>query len=432
MNATTNYSGGENFSLRDVLLAGRHARLAERTAAFNEFITDLNRDGSRLVMRTVVSPADREVLVRDEATDEIHPMLMFGSNNYLGLATNQYVRDAVTTAMITDGVGVGGPPLLNGYTAAHRSLEQRLAALKGTEDAMLFSSGYGANVGLVTGLMNKGDVIIYDAYTHASFCDGMKMAGIEAHRFAHNDLEALEVHLVRTQDAKGDRYVSVEGIYSMDGDRAPLAEIVALCRKYGAILIVDDAHGTGVQGERGFGSAEACGVHGEIDITMGTFSKAFGMTGGFIAASREIIQYLRFFARSYMFSASLPPTTIAAVHAGLDVMEREPQRLATLRRNIDYAREAFQKIGRTVVTDSAIIPLRVPATMDIRAAGRAFHDRGIFLNAIEYPAVPIHEQRFRISIMATHTHEDIDNLAGVIRDVWFEYDRAKCDVRCAS
>ena len=371
-------------------------------------------------MRCVTSPADREVDTIDPVTGLSHPMLMFGSNNYLGLANHPYVIQRISRALRDFGAGIGGPPLLNGYTLLHAELERQLAQFKGTDDALVFSSGYGANVGLVTGLMNPTDVVLYDAYSHASFCDGVKMAGVRSYRFPHNDLAQLEKLLRSHTSPDHDTYVGVEGVYSMDGDVAPLDRLVPLCEAYGAILILDDAHGTGVMGKTGHGTAEYFGVEGRIPITMGTFSKTFAVSGGFVAGQKRVVDYLRFFARSHMFSASLPPMVIAAVLGGLDVLRNEPDRLQRLRDNVSYAAAGLQSIGFQVHPDAAIIPLTVPAGMDIRRAGRLFHERGVFLNSIEYPAVPISQQRFRVSMMATHTFDDIDVLIDTIDRIWHD------------
>jgi glycine C-acetyltransferase len=275
-------------------------------------------------------------------------------------------------------------------------------------------------VGLVSGLMNPSDVVLYDAYSHASFCDGIKLSGVQAFRFPHNDLARLEALLRLKTSPDHDTYVGVEGVYSMDGDLAPLDRIVELCEAFGAILIVDDAHGTGVMGAKGSGTAEHFGVEGRVPLTMGTFSKTFAVTGAFIAGPQAIISYLRFFARSYMFSASLPPMVLAAVLGGLDVLEAEPGRLVKLRENVAHAAAGLNMIGIPVRPEAAIIPLVVPQTMNIRRAGGHFHERGIFVNSVEYPAVPISQQRFRISIMATHRREDIDALVSAVEEVWSE------------
>ena len=414
------YRGGENFDLRQMLLCGRRMQLNERIDLFTQFLSDLSEGGHFLHMRCIGSAADRSVKVDDPQTGREREMLMFGSNNYLGLANHPYVRERVIQALRRYGTGIGGPPLLNGYTKLHRELEERLAALKGAEDALVFSSGYGANVGLITGLVQAHDVVVSDAFSHASFCDGLKMSGARAISFPHNDVGRLAAILSTLEEdrTKHDVYVGVEGVYSMDGDLAPLVEIQNLCTRYGAVLIVDDAHGTGVMGAKGKGTAEHFHIHGSIDVTMGTFSKTFAVTGGFVAASKPLVNYLRFFARPYMFSASLPPQIVAAVLAGLDVMEAEPDRLEALRANIAYTGHGLRQIGFDLEPQSGIIPLVVPVGSNLRDMARRFHEAGIFINSIEYPAVPISQQRFRISLMATHTKEDIDRLLEVVANVW--------------
>ena len=416
------YSGGENFDLHSILINGERMNLKDKTEFFGHFIQDLSSKDQMLCMRCIGSAADREVMVFDEHSNSYRKMLMFGSNNYLGLANHPYVIKKVTEAINEFGVGIGGPPLLNGYTKLHRELEEKLAEFKNAEDAMIFSSGYGANVGLVSGLMNQDCIVLYDAYSHASFCDGIKLSGVQSFRFPHNDLRSLEARLkVIRSKSNCDVFIGVEGVYSMDGDTAPLDELLILCKKYDAILIVDDAHGTGVMGEHGKGTAEAYNVEGSVDITMGTFSKTFAVTGGFVAASKEIINYLRFFARSYMFSASVSPGVVAAVLAGLEVIKAEPERLENLKANISYANKCLNNLGFDSHNQSAIIPLRVPLNMNIREAAYEFHKRGIFMNSIEYPAVPLSQQRFRISLMATHTKQDIDRLVQTIDEVWKTY-----------
>lgn len=420
MSANESYKGGENFDLRQILLKGKNHRLAERAGFFSSYLRSITESREQLFMRRILSEAGRSVIVEDPYTLARKTMLMFGSNNYLGLAGHPYVKERARRALRKYGAGVGGPPLLNGYTALHHELEERLAELKGAESALIFSSGYGANVGLVTGLVNSTDRVIYDAYSHASFCDGVRMSGVQSLHFPHNDIARAEDLLRLYSGPDHDVFVGVEGVYSMDGDLAPLDELTRMCRSRRAILMVDDAHGTGVMGATGRGTAEHFGVEGKVDITMGTFSKAFASTGGFIASSKPIIDYLRFFARSYMFSASLPPVVIATVLAGLDVIEREPGRIVRLRENLRHAVSGLNDMGFDVHPAAPIIPLRVPPGMNIRRAAYKFHEQGIFMNSVEFPAVPVCQQRFRISLMATHTREDIDRLLRAVGEVWSE------------
>ncbi len=426
MFAVNDYKGGENFDLRDILLKGRKMSFHKKLDFFSEFIKGLTTRKEMQHMRCVTSAADRRVDVIDSYTGHVKPMLMFGSNNYMGLANHPYVKEYVSGIINKFGVGIGGPPLLNGYTILHKELEERLAALKGCEDALIFSSGYGANVGLITALLNNNDIVLYDKYSHASFTDGLKMSGAQGIHFPHNDVIELEKCLTRLEvESNRNIFVGVEGVYSMDGDISPLDKIVPMCKSKNAILILDDAHGTGVMGKSGRGTAEHFGLDGEIDISMGTFSKTFGASGGFVAASKPVINYLRFFARSYMFSASAPPTVIASVLAGLDVIENEPELINKLKLNIDYTAQWLDELGFENNSLTPIFPLKVPEGMNIREAAFKFHQRGLFLNSIEYPAVPVSQQRFRISIMATHTKEDIDKLMTAIEEIWYENDQQR-------
>ena len=427
---THNYSGGENFNLRDVLLAGHKMNLNERLILFSEFINQLNENNESLYMRQIDSAADREVRMIDSVTCVPREMLMFGSNNYLGLANHPYVKKKVCQAIDKYGIGIGGPPLLNGYTSLHKELEKRIASLKHTEDAVIFSSGYNANVGLLTALLNKNDIVLYDMYSHASFADGLQLSKAKCFSFRHNDVIHLQTLLKQKSNCQGNMFVGVEGVYSMDGDLSPLDQIVPLCKKYNATLIVDDAHGTGVMGVYGGGTCEHFGLQDSVEVQMGTFSKSFAVAGGFVAGSKELINYLRFFARSHMFSASLPPTVIASVLAGLDVLENDTELLQQLWSNIDYAINKLKEIGINVKSESPIIALLTPKEMNIRKAAFQFHQSGIFVNSIEYPAVPVNQQRFRISLMATHTRKDINRLVECIEEVWSSCSKYEAITNC--
>ncbi len=410
-------SYGENVTLASVALQSRKLSFHDRVNAFHDLVTRLNGQMQTLYFRSVHSKADREVSIIDHS-GQTKKMLMFGSNNYLGLANHPHVVKSVKSAIDEFGVGIGGPPLLNGYTSAMRKLEEKLSDLKGTEDTMIFSSGYNANLGLVTGLCTPNDILIADEYSHASFFDGVKMLRGKCYTFKHNDTAQLEKLLITHAKEKVNLFVAVEGVYSMDGDIAPLDRIVPLCKKYKAVLLVDDAHGTGVLGASGGGIHDHYGLRVDEDIILGTFSKTFAVSGGYISASKPVINYLRMMARSYMFSASLPPVTIAAVLAGMEVIEKEPWLITNLHDNVAYATEKLEKFGLATEPQAGIIALKVPPKVDIRKLAAQFHEAGIFINAVEYPAVPLSKQRFRISFMATHTRSDIDRLAGVVEEIW--------------
>jgi len=414
--ATAKVTYGENASLASVVIQGRRLSFRDRVQSLHDLVTRINGDLQHLYFRSVHSKADREVSIIDPL-GKSKKMLMFGSNNYLGLANHPHVVQQVTAAIKDFGIGIGGPPLLNGYTSIMRQLEERLSALKGTEDTMIFSSGYSANVGLISGLCTSRDIILADEYSHASFFDGVKMIRGNCFTFKHNDTVELENLLKKHASEKVNLFVAVEGVYSMDGDIAPLDRIAPLSKKYDATLLVDDAHGTGVLGNGG-GIHEHFKIPVGEDIILGTFSKAFAVSGGFISASRPVINYLRLMARSYMFSASLPPVTIAAVLAGIEVMEKEPWLIQKLRDNVEYAVGKLSKFGLATEPQSAIIALKVPPEVNIRNLARQFHEAGIFVNAVEYPAVPLNMQRFRISLMADHTREDIDKLVEIVEMIW--------------
>lgn len=405
----------ETSNLKSFHLLARNIKLADRLDSFKSMMSALQLT----YKRTVLSAADREVTVKDPFTGILRDMLMFASNNYLGLATHPHVKKRVKDATDEFGCGIGGPPLLNGYIRLIEELEERLAAFKSQQAAIVFSSGFLANLGVISALAEHNDIILYDELSHASFYDGTRLTKARAIPFVHNDIKQL-ANLAEEYGSKsmGTVFVCIEGVYSMDGDIAPLDKISRICKSAGALLIVDDAHGTGILGEKGNGTASHFHCENYIDITMGTFSKVFATCGGFLTGSADLIEYLRYHARSYIFSASIPPPVAATVLAGLEVMENEPWLRTQLLSNVAYAIQKLKPFGFYATPQAAIITLRLPENMDIRKAAYLFHLKNVFINPVEYPAVPANKQRFRISIMATHTKEDIDSLATATEEVW--------------
>jgi glycine C-acetyltransferase len=411
----------ENFSLRD-FMQFQDLTIQEQARRFSQYFRQTQAAGLSMYMREAQGEASHRMHIKDPQSGEVRDMVMLGSNNYLGLTDHPLVKQRVRRAIDEFGIGAGGPPLLNGTSRIHRELEERLAALKGADDAMLFSSGFMANLGWVTALAGKQDLILFDELNHASLFDGLRMARCRAEGFGHNHLQDLTAKLVKAR-ANGhlNIYVVIEGVYSMDGDLGCLPEIRLVCQEYGAILVIDDAHGTGVMGQGGAGTAEHFGLHGQIDLQMGTFSKTFGTTGGFLAARQDLIDFLRFFSRSYMFSAHLPPPVVASVLGGLEVMEREPERIEQLRANVKMLVEGLNGLGFGVTTASAIIPVMIPVGVDLRRLARRLHDMGIFANPVEYPAVPLDQQRLRLSVMATHTEADLQQTIRAFETVKSEF-----------
>ena len=405
-------------SYRDLVRIRTQMDLPGRTATFSGRIRGERRAGvDGLHYRRVLGPIDREVFVEDHE-GVTRPMLMFGSNNYLGLATHPHVVERVQRAAARYGVGVGGPPILNGYGPLQRELEERLADLESMESAIVYGSGYSANLGLMSALPGPKDLAVYDERSHASFLDGLKLGRIDGRSFPHNDYAALDRTLAEVSAEHQDVFVGVEGVYSMSGDLARLDRISEISRRHGAVLVVDDAHGTGVTGPRGHGTVAMFDVADAVDVVMGTFSKSFSVSGGFVTASRDVTEYLRYFSRSYVFSASLAPSVCAAVLAGLDVLEDEPEVHGALTENSAYLAERLQGLGFEASGLTAIFSLPIPRTTDVRAAAHDFHRRGLFVNHVEAPAVPISDQRFRISVSALHTRDDLDRLVQAVDEVW--------------
>lgn len=407
----------KTFSLRHFERVGA-VPVYERANAFMAFFEDQIQKGLT-VKRVVHTPAGSHVTIRDNITGELKPVVMFGSNNYLGLANHPEIQERMTAYTEQYGIGLGGPPLLNGTTALHKLLESRIAELKGTDETLLFTSGFGANTGMIAALAGKHDTLIVDNLCHASIITASQQIKSRCYRFKHNDMADLEKALSRAQkEGSVNRFVVVEGIYSMDGDMAPLDRVYELTRRYDGFLIVDDAHGTGIIGTTGGGTAEHFGLEGKIDLIMGTFSKALASSGGFVCGKRPLIELLRFYAKTYFFSAAAPPVLVAQVLAGLDIMAANPALRTTLMDNVAYIVNGLNQAGFQVSTDSAIIPVYVPENADIRAISRQLEEAGIFINHIEYPAVPANRQRFRISVMATHTKTDMDRLINGFVDVY--------------
>jgi glycine C-acetyltransferase len=417
---------GENFSLEHYL-ANAGGAFDDRFAAFRPFVDRVR--GMGFVLREITSASGPVVGVRDNASGRHREVIMLGSNNYLGLADEPEIIEAAVAATRVYGVGCGGPPLLNGTTSLHNELEERLADFKNCESAMLFSSGYAANVGWLTGLMRRGDILVHDEQSHASLIDGIQLGRVRSTPFSHNDIDDLKLRLthVRRRDADANVVVAVEGVYSMDGDIAPLPVIKEVCDDFGAWLAVDDAHGTGVLGASGRGTAEHFGMEGSAEVTMGTFSKVFATTGGFIAGSKDLVDTLRFFSRPYMFSASLAIPVVASVIAGIDYMAAHPERPRRLRDNVEYLSTALRKIGFRVQPQTAIIPIMMPEAVSVAEVVAALYADGVFVNGVEFPAVPRDQSRLRLSVMATLTTEHLDvcvqKIARVARRFGFHPDQ---------
>ncbi|MEN8098537.1 MAG: pyridoxal phosphate-dependent aminotransferase family protein [Chloroflexota bacterium] len=350
-----------------------------------------------------------------EITISGHRLLMLGSNNYLGLTTDPRVRQAAVDAVERFGTSCTGSRFLNGTLALHHDLEKRLAKFVNKDAALVFSTGMQVNLGTISAIISKGDFVIMDKDNHASLVDGARLSFGKTLRFRHNDMADLERVLVKAGDAG--KLVVVDGLFSMGGDIAPLPEIVALCRKYGARLMVDDAHAVGVLG-RGRGTAEHFGLTDQVDLIMGTFSKSFASLGGFIAGDHSTINFIKHHARSLIFSASIPAHCAAPVIKALDIIEQEPELVDQLWQITERMRSGLNKLGfDTGESQTPVIPVIIGENYRTFVTWKTLFDAGIYTNPVISPAVPEGMALLRTSYMATHTEEQIDRALDIFEKV---------------
>ena len=352
--------------------------------------------------RKIESDQDTEVLINGKK------VLMFGSNSYLGLTNHPKIKEAAIAAIKKYGTGCAGSRFLSGTLDIHVELENRLARFVGKEEAIIYSTGFQVNLGVVSCLTGREDYIIWDELDHASIIEGRRLSFSTPLKYKHNDMASLEKVLKSCPEDKV-KLIVTDGVFSMEGDVANLPEIVALAKKYNAAVMVDEAHGIGVFGKQGRGTCDHFGVTGDVDLIMGTFSKSFASLGGFIATDSITANYLRHNSRSYIFSASITPASTAAVGAALDIMESEPERIAHLWEVTNYALEGFRNLGCEIGhTSTPIIPLFIRDNEKTFRVTRDLFDEGVFVNPVVSPAVAPSDTLIRFSLMATHTKEQVD------------------------
>ncbi len=345
-----------------------------------------------------------------------HRLIMCGSNNYLGLTTHPKVKEAACEALNRYGTSCTGSRFLNGTLEMHEQLERELADWVGMESALVFSTGMQTNLGTISALVGRGDYVILDKDDHASIVDGARLGYGKIERFTHNDIEHFERVLKSIPESAG-KLVVVDGVFSMGGDLAALPELVGMCKKYGARLMVDDAHGMGVMGG-GHGTAAHFGLKDDVDIVMSTFSKSFASLGGFIAGKAEVVFYVKHFARSLIFSASMTPSNTAAALAALHVMRDEPERVARVNEIGEYMRKGYQSLGlNTGPSVTPIVPILLGDDMLTINTWKALFDAGVFVNPVIPPAVPEGMSLLRTSYMATHTNEQLDRVLDIFEKV---------------
>ena len=337
--------------------------------------------------------------------------IMAGSNNYLGLADDPEMKKAAAEAALKYGTGCAGSRFLNGNTIFHDQLEQRLARFKRKEAGLLFSTGYQMNLGVVSCLVKKGDYAVVDKLDHASILDGVKLSDGEMVRFKHNDPADLDRVLAKLPEESG-KLIIVDGVFSMEGDICPLPDIVKIAKKYGARIIVDDAHATGIIGKTGRGTCEYFGLeNGEVDLVVGTCSKTFATVGGFVVGDADVIHYIRHNARSQIFSAALPPASVASINKALELIENDTSRRDNLFRMTDNLKKGLRELGYDLGhSTTPVIPVHVGSNENCFKMWRALHELGIFSNPVVSPAVPPGHALMRLTLMATHTDEHVQKI----------------------
>ena len=356
-----------------------------------------------------------------EVTIDGRSVVMLGSNNYLGLTQHPHVVGAARDALDRYGTGCTGSRLLNGTIELHLELERRLAAYMQKEAALVFTTGFQVNLGVISALVGRSDILILDRADHASIVDGARLAFGKTVRYPHNDMVALE-RILETHAGSHGLLVVVDGVFSMEGDLANLPEIVRLARQYGARVMVDDAHGVGVMGPGGRGTAEHFGLQHEVDLIMGTFSKSFASTGGYIAGSEEVVYFIKHIARAFLFSAAIPPASAAAALGALDVMESEPGLRDRLWANARRMKGELDRLGfDTGASTTPIIPIVVGDEYRLAFLWRKIFDSGVFVNAAVAPAVEANRALMRTSYMATHDDVHLDRALSVFERAGKEF-----------
>jgi 8-amino-7-oxononanoate synthase len=370
----------------------------------------LQKAGVYPFFRVIESAQDPEVVINGRK------MIMVGSNNYLGLTNHPKVKEAAIEAVKKYGTGCAGSRFLNGTLDIHVKLEEKLASFMRKEAALVFSTGFQVNLGVISALVGKDDAVIIDKMDHASIVDGCRLSYGEVKRFKHNDMSDLE-RILNENNGRG-KLVVVDGVFSMEGDVINLPEVLKITKKYGARLLVDDAHGIGVLGKTGRGTAEHFGLENEVDLIMGTYSKSLASIGGFIAGDADVIHYIKHFARALIFSASPPPASIAAVSAAVDIIENEPERIERLWKNTQKMLKGFKELGFDLgPSETPIIPIIVGEDETAFKFVMMLQEEGVFANVAVSPAVPPGKALIRTSYMATHTDEHLDKVLDAFKKV---------------
>lgn len=386
---------------------------------FNAYLADADKKKYMVYGQPVMTSPTPEFEVYDRYAGKIRKFLNFCSYNYLGYSFHPEVIKSVQAALGKYGTGAVSAPLLSGVYDVTKHLENEIARFKKQEAAIVFPTGYSSNLGIISGLLRPGDAAVLDMLSHASIYDGVRLSGADIKVFPHNNPRGLEKTLKQLNTKR--ILVCLEGVYSMDGDLANLPDLIPICKKYGARILLDEAHSSLIFGETGAGVAEHFGVEDEIDIAIGTFSKAFGAIGGFAAGESKIMTYLRMYARSYVFSCAIAPHTAAGILKVLELFEKDKSQRDKLWENTRYAWEKLRTAGLDIgETKSQVIPVMAGNDLRLREISKRIMQKGLYTGVVTYPAVSKNKTRLRLSISSSHTKEQIDRAVAILKEVFDE------------
>jgi len=399
-------------SLSNFLASGKSNDPLQTPEGFTQWVR-ASAWAAELYEPEMLATADPVTTIRYDGKP--HTVINLCSYNYLGLANHPEVIAAAHEALRTHGLGACGAPMLSGMTDLHRELERRVAKFLGREDAMIFNSGFGGALGTISGLLRKSDVAILDNRSHLSLRDGAVLSRCRTEKFEHNDPASLDTALRRQQGRR--QLVIVEGIYSMDGDFGNLRELIGVAESHGASVFVDEAHSMLACGENGRGVAEKLGVEDRIPLVYGTFSKAFAALGGFVAGSKETLQYLRFYAHPYVYSCALPPVVIAGILKALEIGTREPELRNALWENAEYFHAGLRSLNLdTGASTTYVMPIVIGERERMYRLCHELRRRGLWVAPVDYPAVPLNRVCFRACVTAKHTRADLDEALNILED----------------
>ena len=380
-----------------------------KTDYLQKELQDLESLGLYRSLKTVESAQGREIVL------DGHRVLNFCSNDYLGLANDARIKAAGIEGIEKYGFGSGASRLICGNMSPHEGLEVDLALLKKTERSLIFSSGYMANTGIISALMDRDSVILSDRLNHASIVDGIVLSRAKLMRYPHVDMQALE-EILKDLPARQRKLIVTDSVFSMDGDRAPLSEIVDLAKRYEAMVMVDEAHAFGLFGRHGGGLVEELGLSAQVDIQMGTLSKAAGCFGAYVCGTKILCDYLINKSRSFIYTTAMPPALAYAAQRALQIIHQEDQLRCNVRKNADYLRAQLKEMGLdTMNSTTPIVPILIKDSVKAKRMSQQLLERGIFVQAIRHPTVPKDTARLRLTVMATHTQDDLDQLLNALR-----------------